>query len=108
MQAYNTDAFKNIDPQLGVYLLEKQPELSPFYHLTLAEVKDGTLNMTAADNADWDINYIKDSSLFGGCRRQRKNPRLLIPPANCMSHSVKLYGMYLSSGEYKYTFQPQK
>lgn len=107
MQAYNTDAFKkNIDPQLGVYLLEKQPELSPFYHLTLAEVKDGTLNMTAADNVDWDINYIKDSSLFVAAADSGKSATIDTTSKLHVTFG-EAYGMYLSSGEYKYTFQPQ-
>ncbi len=107
MQAYNTDAFKkNIDPQLGVYLLEKQPELSPFYHLTLAEVKDGTLNMTAADNVDWDINYIKDSSLFVAAADSGKSVTIDTTSKLHVTFG-EAYGMYLSSGEYKYTFQPQ-
>lgn len=107
MQAYNTDAFKkNIDPQLGVYLLEKQPELSPFYHLTLAEVKDGTLNMTAADNVDWDINYIKDSSLFVAAADSGKSATIDTTSKLQVTFG-EAYGMYLSSGEYKYTFQPQ-
>lgn len=107
MQAYNTDAFKKtIDPQLGVYLLEKQPELSPFYHLTLAEVKDGTLNMTAADNVDWDINYIKDSSLFVAAADSGKSATIDTTSKLHVTFG-EAYGMYLSSGEYKYTFQPQ-
>lgn len=107
MQAYNTDAFKkNIDPQLGVYLLEKQPELSPFYHLTLAEVKDGTLNMTAADNVDWNINYIKDSSLFVAAADSGKSATIDTTSKLHVTFG-EAYGMYLSSGEYKYTFQPQ-
>ncbi|EKL3978153.1 autotransporter outer membrane beta-barrel domain-containing protein, partial [Morganella morganii] len=107
MQAYNTDAFKkNIDPQLGVYLLEKQPELSPFYHLTLAEVKDGTLNMTAADNVDWDINYIKDSSLFVAAADSGKSATIDTTSKLHVTFG-EAYGMYLPSGEYKYTFQPQ-
>lgn len=107
MQAYNTDAFKKtIDPQLGVYLLEKQPELSPFYHLTLAEVKDGTLNMTAADNVDWNINYIKDSSLFVAAADSGKSATIDTTSKLHVTFG-EAYGMYLSSGEYKYTFQPQ-
>lgn len=107
MQAYNTDAFKKtIDPQLGVYLLEKQPELSPFYHLTLAEVKDGTLNMTAADNVDWNINYVKDSSLFVAAADSGKSATIDTTSKLHVTFG-EAYGMYLSSGEYKYTFQPQ-
>lgn len=107
MQAYNTGAFKKtIDPQLGVYLLEKQPELSPFYHLTLAEVKDGTLNMTAADDVDWDINFIKDSSLFVAAADSGKSATIDTTSKLHVTFG-EAYGMYLSSGKYKYTFQPQ-
>lgn len=107
MQAYNTDAFKKtIDPQLGVYLLEKQPELSPFYHLTLAEVKDGTLNMTAADNVDWNINYIKDSSLFVAAADSGKSATIDTTSKLHVTFG-EAYGMKLSSGEYTYTFQAQ-
>lgn len=107
MQAYNTDAFKKtIDPQLGVYLLEKQPELSPFYHLTLAEVKDGTLNMTAADNVDWDINFIKDSSLFVAAADSGKSATIDTTSKLHVTFG-EAYGMHLSSGKYTYTFQPQ-
>lgn len=107
MQAYNTDAFKKtIDPQLGVYLLEKQPELSPFYHLTLAEVKDGTLNMTAADNVDWKINYIKDSSLFVAAADSGKSATIDTTSKLHVTFG-EAYGMKLSSGEYTYTFQAQ-
>ncbi len=107
MQAYNTGAFKKkIDPQLGVYLLEKQPALSPFYHLTLAEVNDGTLNMTAADNVDWNINFIKDSSLFVAAADNGKSATI---DTTSKLHVMfgEAYGMHLSSGEYKYRFQPQ-
>lgn len=107
MQAYDTDAFKKtIDPELGVYLLEKQPELSPFYHLTLAEVKDGTLNMTAADNVDWDINFIKDSSLFVAAADSGKSATIDTTSKLHVTFG-EAYGMHLSSGKYTYTFQPQ-
>lgn len=107
MQAYNTGAFKkNIDPQLGVYLLEKQPELSPFYHLTLAEVNDGALNMTAADNVDWNINFIKDSSLFVAAADSGKSATIDTTSKLHVTFG-EAYGMHLSSGEYKYRFQPQ-
>lgn len=107
MQAYNTGAFKkNIDPQLGVYLLEKQPELSPFYHLTLAEVNDGALNMTAADNVDWNINFIKDSSLFVAAADNGKSATIDTTSKLHVTFG-EAYGMHLSSGEYKYRFQPQ-
>ena len=107
MQAYNTGAFKkNIDPQLGVYLLEKQPELSPFYHLTLAEVNDGVLNMTAADNVDWNINFIKDSSLFVAAADSGKSATIDTTSKLHVTFG-EAYGMHLSSGEYKYRFQPQ-
>lgn len=106
MQAYNTGAFKkNIDPQLGVYLLEKQPELSPFYHLTLAEVNDGALNMTAADNVDWNINFIKDSSLFVAAADSGKSATIDTTSKLHVTFG-EAYGMHLSSGEYKYRFQP--
>lgn len=107
MQAYNTDAFKKtIDPQLGVYLLEKQPELSPFYHLTLAEVKDGTLNMTADNNVDWDIKYIKDSSLFVAAADSGKSATINTTSKLHVTFG-DAYGMKLSSGKYTYTFQAQ-
>ncbi|HHX8749589.1 TPA: autotransporter outer membrane beta-barrel domain-containing protein [Morganella morganii] len=107
MQAYNTGAFKKkIDPQLGVYLLEKQPALSPFYHLTLAEVNDGTLNMTAADNVDWNINFIKDSSLFVAAADNGKSATIDTTSKLHVTFG-EAYGMHLSSGEYKYRFQPQ-
>lgn len=107
MQAYNTDAFKKtIDPQLGVYLLEKQPELSPYYHLTLAEVNNGTLNMTAADNVDWNINYIKDSSLFVAAADSGKSATIDTTSKLHVTFG-EAYGMKLSSGKYTYTFQPQ-
>lgn len=107
MQAYNTGAFKKkIDPQLGVYLLEKQPALSPFYHLTLAEVNDGALNMTAADNVDWNINFIKDSSLFVAAADNGKSATIDTTSKLHVTFG-EAYGMHLSSGEYKYRFQPQ-
>lgn len=107
MQAYNTDAFKKtIDPQLGVYLLEKQPELSPFYHLTLAEVNDGKLNMTADNNVDWNIDFIKDSSLFVAAADSGKSATIDTTSKLHVTFG-EAYGMKLSSGKYKYTFQPQ-
>ncbi|EPU0814678.1 autotransporter outer membrane beta-barrel domain-containing protein [Morganella morganii] len=107
MQVYKPGAFKTkIDPQLGVYLLEKQPELSPFYHLTLAEVNNGTLNMTAADNVDWTIDHIKDSSLFVAKAEAGKSA-VINTTSKLHVTFGEAYGMNLSSGQYNYTFQPQ-
>ncbi|OBU10344.1 autotransporter outer membrane beta-barrel domain-containing protein [Morganella psychrotolerans] len=107
LQAYNTDKFKvTVNPDLGVYLLEKQPALSPFYHLTLAEVKNGTLDMTAKDNVDWNIDYIKDSSLFVAAADKGKSATINTTSKLHVTFG-EAYGMNVSSGTADYRFQPQ-
>lgn len=107
LQAYNTDKFKvTVNPDLGVYLLEEQPVLSPFYHLTLAEVNNGTLNMTAKDNVDWDIDFIKDSSLFVAKADSGKNA-VINTTSKLHVNFGEAYGMNISSGSVKYKLQPK-
>lgn len=111
LQAYKTDSFKTtLDPKLGVYLLEKQPEVSPFYHLTLAEVKDGTLNMTADNDAPvvkWDIKHIKDSSLFVAAADEGKSATIDTTSKLYVTFG-EAYGMNLSSNNVvNYDFQPK-
>ncbi|HDU8651667.1 autotransporter outer membrane beta-barrel domain-containing protein [Morganella morganii] len=100
LQAYKTDSFKTtLDPKLGVYLLEEQPEVSPFYHLTLAEVKDGILNMTADNDAPvvkWDIKHIKDSSLFVAAADEGKSATIDTTSKLHVTFG-EAYGMNLSS-----------
>ncbi|WP_228001108.1 autotransporter outer membrane beta-barrel domain-containing protein [Morganella morganii] len=111
LQAYKTDSFKTtLDPNLGVYLLEKQPEVSPFYHLTLAEVKDGILNMTADNDAPvvkWDIKHIKNSSLFVAAADKGKSATIDTTSKLHVTFG-EAYGMDLSSDNIaNYKFQPK-
>lgn len=111
LQAYKTDSFKTtLDPKLGVYLLEEQPEVSPFYHLTLAEVKDGILNMTADNDAPvvkWDIKHIKDSSLFVAAADEGKSATIDTTSKLHVTFG-EAYGMDLSSDNIaNYKFQPK-
>lgn len=107
LQAYNTDKFKvTVNPDLGVYLLEKQPMISPFYHLTLAEVNNGVLDMTAKDNVDWTIDFIKDSSLF--VAKAKPGEQATINTTSKLHVNFgEAYGMDISSGTVKYTLQPK-
>ncbi|HDU8610478.1 TPA: autotransporter outer membrane beta-barrel domain-containing protein [Morganella morganii] len=111
LQAYKTNSFKTtLDPKLGVYLLEEQPEVSPFYHLTLAEVKDGILNMTADNDAPvvkWDIKHIKDSSLFVAAADEGKSATIDTTSKLHVTFG-EAYGMDLSSDNIaNYKFQPK-
>lgn len=112
LQAYKTDSFKTtLDPNLGVYLLEEQPEVSPFYRLTLAEVKEGILNMTADNDAPvvkWDIKHIKNSSLFVAAADEGKSA-IIDTTSKLHVTFGEARGMNLSSNNVvNYTFQPKK
>ncbi|EPL8096213.1 autotransporter outer membrane beta-barrel domain-containing protein [Morganella morganii] len=107
LQAYNTDKFKvTVNPDLGVYLLEKQPMISPFYHLTLAEVNNGVLDMTAKDNVDWNIDFIKDSSLFVA-KADPGEKATINTTSKLHVNFGEAYGMDISSGTVKYKLQPK-
>ncbi|MCH6043777.1 hypothetical protein MMA53_24505, partial [Salmonella enterica] len=89
------------NPDLGVYLLEKQPMISPFYQLTLAEVNNGVLDMTAKDNVDWNIDFIKDSSLFVA-KADPGEKATINTTSKLHVNFGEAYGMDISSGTVKY------